>query len=56
MALPFSRGVLMWGRPIEVERGADLAQARARVEAEMNELAAQADLAVGRVPIEPAPL
>jgi lysophospholipid acyltransferase (LPLAT)-like uncharacterized protein len=56
VALPFSRGVLMWGRPIEVARGADLAQARALVETEMNELAARADLAVGRHPIEPAPL
>ncbi len=54
VALPFSRGVLMWGAPIHIDKDADLAVARLEIEMAMNELAAHADRAVGRMPVEPA--
>lgn len=58
VALPFSRGVFVWGRPIEVPR--DLSAAgqealREELEDRLNALAAAADMRVGQAPIEPAP-
>ena len=50
LALPFGRGVFLWGEPIEIERDLDeagLEHARALVETRMNELAAEADRRVG---------
>lgn len=56
IALPFSRGVLMWGAPIEIARDCDPETARLTIESAMNELAARADEAVGRTAIEPDPV
>jgi lysophospholipid acyltransferase (LPLAT)-like uncharacterized protein len=50
LALPFGRGVFVWGEPIRVARDLDAAgleQARLLVEARMNELAREADRRVG---------
>ena len=57
VALPFGRGVFIWGEPIEVEGKLDEAgieRARQLVEARMLALAALADSRVGRGPA-PAP-
>ena len=56
IALPFSRGVLMWGAPIEIARDCDVETARLAIETAMNELAAKADRAVGQAAIEPDPM
>jgi lysophospholipid acyltransferase (LPLAT)-like uncharacterized protein len=58
VALPFSRGIYMWGEPLHVARDADefaLRAARAEFERRMNALVAEADSLMGRAPIEPAP-
>ncbi len=50
LALPFGRGVFVWGEPIEVARDLDaggLESARQLVESRMNEAAAEADRRVG---------
>jgi lysophospholipid acyltransferase (LPLAT)-like uncharacterized protein len=50
LALPFGRGVFLWGEPIEIDRDLDetgLEHARLLVETRMNELAAEADRRVG---------
>jgi lysophospholipid acyltransferase (LPLAT)-like uncharacterized protein len=50
LALPFGRGVFLWGAPIAVDRGLDEAgieAARRLVECRMNSLAAEADRRVG---------
>ena len=57
-ALPFGRGVLMWGDPIHVDRGADadaLETARRQVEDRLNAITAEADRLCGCTPVEPAP-
>ncbi|MBI4185238.1 MAG: lysophospholipid acyltransferase family protein [Proteobacteria bacterium] len=59
LALPFSRGVYLVGRPIRVARDADEAAveaARRAVEAALNALTAEADRRCGHAPVEPAPL
>src|SRR5207248_5948672 len=51
LALPFGRGVFIWGEPIEIEPELDeasLEHARLLVENRMNEMAEQADRRVGR--------
>jgi lysophospholipid acyltransferase (LPLAT)-like uncharacterized protein len=53
LALPFGRGVFIWGEPIEVDADLDPAgveQARRLVESRMNEIAAEADRCVGNRP------
>ena len=58
VALPFSRGVFIWGEPILVAPGADAAAqevARKLVEERLNALTAEADRRCGRVPVGPAP-
>lgn len=58
LALPFSRGVILWGAPIEIPPGADARAreaARAAVEESLNALSREADLLCGTVPVEPAP-
>lgn len=58
VALPFSRGVMIWGDPIEVPADADdtvIAALRRQLETAMNAQAAAADRYVGATPIEPAP-
>ncbi len=58
LALPFSRGVFLWGDPIEVPKGADrqmLEDKRLELEQAMNALCARADEMVGQQPIDPDP-
>lgn len=58
LALPFSRGVFLWGAPIEVPSDADpraLETARRAVEESLNALCREADLLCGTIPVEPAP-
>lgn len=57
LALPFGRGVFIWGRPIEIASDADEAEietARLALESELNRVSAEADRLVGQVPVEPA--
>src|SRR5439155_12475693 len=57
LALPFGRGVFMWGEPIEVARDLDdaaLERARHLIESRMNELTDEADRRVGHVSPSPA--
>jgi lysophospholipid acyltransferase (LPLAT)-like uncharacterized protein len=54
LALPFGRGVFLWGQPIEVARDLDevgVERARALIEHRMNELAREADRRVGHGPL-----
>lgn len=58
LALPFSRGIFIWGEPITIERRAsdhDVEAARRLVEDRLNAITAEADRLVGVDPIEPAP-
>ena len=58
VALPFSRGVFIWGEPVRVARDADAAvqeAARKLLEERLNAITAAADRQCGRVPVEPAP-
>lgn len=58
LALPFSRGVFLWGEPIEVPRDADgeaLERKRLELEEAMNGLTARADAMMGHASIEPDP-
>jgi lysophospholipid acyltransferase (LPLAT)-like uncharacterized protein len=57
LALPFSRGVIQWGEPIEVPRHADdaeLERLRLRLEDHLNRLTAEADRRFGQAAIAPA--
>ena len=57
IALPFSRGVLLYGVPIRVPRDLDetgLERARLEVEDALTKLTAEADRLVGHEPMEPA--
>ena len=54
LPLPFARGVLALGAPIEIPGNEDPERARARVEHGLTELTAELDLAVGHAPVEPA--
>ncbi len=58
VALPFSRGVFVWGTPVEIARDADRAAcevARRTLEDELNAVTRSADRLVGQDVIEPAP-
>jgi lysophospholipid acyltransferase (LPLAT)-like uncharacterized protein len=55
-ALPFGRGVFIWGEPIEVPAELDEAgteAARALIERRMNEMMLAADTRVGHRPVTP---
>lgn len=57
-ALPFGRGVFVWGEPIEVPHTTDkiqLEETRRKVEDSLNAVSAQADRLCGLVPVDPAP-
>ena len=57
IALPFGRGVYLWGPPLHVAADADEAareSARMTLEERLNALTAEADRMVGAEPIEPA--
>ncbi|MEE8549355.1 MAG: hypothetical protein V3S74_07750, partial [Alphaproteobacteria bacterium] len=58
VALPFSKGVLLWGDPIEIARDSDhvaVERARRKLEDRLNALCYEADRLVGAQPIGPAP-
>lgn len=58
VALPFTSGVILWGKPIPVPRDLDAAGIEAKrleVEEALNALTAEADRLCGHAPIEPAP-
>jgi lysophospholipid acyltransferase (LPLAT)-like uncharacterized protein len=57
LALPFSRGAIVWGEPIVVPRDADkqeLERLRQLLEDRLNQVTAEADRRCGQVPVEPA--
>lgn len=57
IALPFSRGVYLWGAPIHVPRDADeetMEACRLALENTLNDLTQEADRLVGAPPVEPA--
>jgi lysophospholipid acyltransferase (LPLAT)-like uncharacterized protein len=57
LALPFSRGIIHWGEPIEVPREADeteVERLRLLLEDGLNALTAEADRDFGQAAIEPA--
>jgi lysophospholipid acyltransferase (LPLAT)-like uncharacterized protein len=57
IALPFSRGAMVWGNPIAVPRDADdalLARLQEQLEEELNRVTAEADELAGHRPMEPA--
>ena len=59
VALPFSRGVFVWGAAVEVPRDADAAaceRLRRTLEERLNAATAEADRLVGQTAIEPAPV
>ena len=54
LPLPFGRGRIVWGTPVEIDpdaSDADIEVTRTRVEAEMNALMAEADAALGHAPV-----
>jgi lysophospholipid acyltransferase (LPLAT)-like uncharacterized protein len=58
LALPFTRGVYLWGQPIHVARDADEGAqeaARLAIEEALNALTAEADRMMGLAPVEPDP-
>jgi lysophospholipid acyltransferase (LPLAT)-like uncharacterized protein len=58
VALPFSRGVFIWGDPIHVAKEAGEAEmeaARLAIEASLNAITVEADRLMGRTTPEPAP-
>ncbi len=58
IALPFSRGVFIWGEPINVPRDADaqmIEHVRRTIEDSLNRITAEADVMCGHAPVEPAP-
>lgn len=57
LALPFSRGVILWGEPIRVPRdasAAELERLRRQLEDSLNALTGEADRRCGHPAIEPA--
>jgi len=58
VAWPFSRGLIVWGEPIHVDRDTKdeaLEVARRQIEDGLNAVTAEADRLSGRAPVEPAP-
>lgn len=55
LPLPFSKGVFLWGEPLEVPRDADGEACRLELENRLNALMAEADRRTGIGPVEPAP-
>lgn len=57
VALPFARGVFVWGEPVRVARDADEAaveRARGAIESGLNAVTERADRLCGQTPVEPA--
>ncbi len=58
LALPFGRGVILWGEPIEAPRAAneiEIERLRLLLEDRLNEMTAEADRRLGHSVVEPAP-
>lgn len=58
LPLPFGRGVIIYGEPLTVPAEADetaLEAARLALEAQLNDITAEADRLCGRAPVAPAP-
>ncbi len=58
IALPFTRGVFVWGEPVEIPRNADadaVEAARVLVEDRLNAATLEADRLMGATPVTPAP-
>jgi lysophospholipid acyltransferase (LPLAT)-like uncharacterized protein len=59
LPLPFGRGALVWGNPIDPPspdaNAAEFEAVRVKLEAEMNRIALEADRIAGVPPIQPAP-
>jgi lysophospholipid acyltransferase (LPLAT)-like uncharacterized protein len=55
LALPFARGVLAFGAPLELARDGDPEAFRRLLEERLNQLTGDADRALGLAPTEPAP-
>jgi lysophospholipid acyltransferase (LPLAT)-like uncharacterized protein len=55
LALPFGRGVFVWGEAIHVPRDADVEACRLRLEDALNRVTAEADRRCGVAPPDPAP-
>ena len=55
LALPFTKGVFIWGDPIFVDRSDDPATKQREIEQSLNWISEKADSKMGRKPIEPAP-
>ncbi|MEL7029611.1 MAG: lysophospholipid acyltransferase family protein [Pseudomonadota bacterium] len=56
LAAPFSRGHMVWGAPIYVDRaarGEDMETARSKIEEALNAVTAEADRLAGRPAVEP---
>ena len=59
LAAPFSRGVIIWGNPVYVNRDSGseaLEKMRKELEKQMNTITREADESVGRQPVLPEPL
>jgi len=57
VAWPFTRGVIVWGEPLSVDKDADadaMETARRTLEERLNAITAEADRLCGRTPVEPA--
>lgn len=57
LPLPFTRGVIIWGRPVEVSAetsDAGMEALREEVEERLNAITIAADMRMKRVPVEPA--
>ena len=54
-SLPFTRGVVVWQKPLRIGRDTDQEEARLELERSLNDAARRADELCGRAPIEPAP-
>jgi lysophospholipid acyltransferase (LPLAT)-like uncharacterized protein len=54
LALPFARGVLAFGAPLELDRAGDPEAARQLLEQRLNQLTHDADRALGLPPVGPA--
>lgn len=58
IALPFTRGVFVWGEAVEIPRNADAGEvevARTLVEDRLNAVTLEADRLMGATPVTPAP-
>jgi len=54
LVLPFARGVLAFGAPLELQRDGDPEAARQLLEQRLNQLTGEADRALGLTPLEPS--